>query len=76
MPCHWLVKGTKEYCTRPTQNEYCGMHAFAIKRRGTTPPSPCISCGCGTNSITRLCVHCGQYKVHSRLRRERQLMVN
>ncbi|CAG8777083.1 2492_t:CDS:1, partial [Rhizophagus irregularis] len=38
MPCHWLVKGTKEYCTRSTQKEYCGKHAFAI-RQGTTPPN-------------------------------------
>ncbi|CAB5199887.1 unnamed protein product [Rhizophagus irregularis] len=76
MPCHWLVKGTKEYCTRPTRNEYCGMHTFAINRRGTKPPSPCLICGNGTNSVTQLCIHCGQHKEISRLWREKRIIAS
>ncbi|CAB4382093.1 unnamed protein product [Rhizophagus irregularis] len=75
MPCHWLVKGTKEYCTRPTKNEYCGMHAFAINRRGATPPSACLLCGNGTNSVTQICIHCGQHKFRAKLWRERNANV-
>ena len=66
MPCHWLVKGTKEYCSRPTKNDYCSKHAFAI-RQGTKSPSPCIKCGNGTNSVTQLCIYCGQYKENSKI---------
>jgi hypothetical protein len=76
MPCHWLVKGTKEYCTRPAKNEYCGMHAFAIKRRGSKPPSPCIICGNGTNSVTHFCIPRGQHNELMRLWREKQIMAN
>jgi hypothetical protein len=71
MPCNWLVKGTKEYCTRPTKNEYCAIHAFAI-RKGTTPPKSCVKCGNGTNSSMQLCIPCGQNKVASKLWRERK----
>jgi hypothetical protein len=76
MLCHWLVKGTKDYCTRPTKNEYCGMHTFAINRRGTKPPSSCLICGNGTNSVTQLCINCGQHKEISRLWREKRINVS
>ena len=74
MPYHWLVKGTKDFCNRPTKNEYCGKHAFAL-RQGTKPPIQCLNCGRGTNSITQLCIQCGQHKEQSRLWRERQIEV-
>ncbi|CAG8748136.1 6791_t:CDS:2, partial [Rhizophagus irregularis] len=65
MPCHWLVKGTKEYCTRPTKNQYCGKHAFTL-REGSTPPKPCKNCGNGTNSALQICIPCGQYRKDTR----------
>ncbi len=76
MTCHWLVKGTKEYCTRPTKNEYCGVHMYTINRRNGKPPIPCKSCGNGTNSLTQICIPCGQHKITSRLWRERMQLVN
>ena len=76
MPCKWLVKGTKEYCKHSTKNKYCGKHAYAL-RKGTTSPTPCKKCGNGTNSITELCIPCGQAKMGSSLWRERkQAIVN
>jgi len=72
MPCHWLIKGSKEYCTKSTKKEYCGMHAYAI-RKGAKPPSLCIKCGNGTNSKTQLCIPCGQNKEQSKLWREKQI---
>ena len=74
MPCHWLVKGTKDYCTCSTKNEFCGKHAFAL-RQGTTPPLPCKKCGNGTNSILQICIPCGQYRLASKLWRDKKLMV-
>ena len=74
MPCNWLVKGTKKNCSRPTKNEYCGTHAFAI-RKGTTPPKSCIKCGRGTNSSVQLCVPCGQSNAITKLWRERKTAV-
>ena len=67
MPCHWLVKGTKEYCTRSTKKEYCGKHTYAINRGNATPPTPCINCGNGTNSQTQLCPQCGQTRRYTML---------
>jgi hypothetical protein len=60
--CNWLVKGTQEYCKNPTKKPFCGRHAFAL-RRGASLPIPCKSCGSGTNSVTQLCLQCGQGKV-------------
>ena len=76
MPCHWLMKGSKDFCNRPTKNEYCGMHPFAINKRRSKPPIPCKICGNGTNSKTQLCIPCGQNKELSKLWRERQVLVN
>ena len=73
MPCHWILRDTKETCPRSTKNEYCGTHAFAIKKRGARPPIPCLQCGNGTNSYTKLCVHCGQHIIRSRVYQEKQL---
>ena len=40
MPCQWLIKSTREYCSR-LKNKYCGQHAYAINKRGSKAPSPC-----------------------------------
>lgn len=74
MPCNWLIKGTKDFCTRPTKKEYCGVHAYAI-RNGTTPPKECLRCGNGTNSQTQLCGICGQAKAYTRLWNERKILM-
>ena len=76
MHCHWLIKGTQEWCSRPTKKYYCGVHTFAIKKRGCKPPKQCISCGNGTNSVTELCMACGQHKMRSKLWREREKLNN
>ena len=73
MPCHWLVKGTKKFCTRSIKNEFCANHAFAI-RNGSSPPLPCRNCGNGTNSLVQLCIPCGQAKETSKLWRKRKLV--
>jgi len=73
MPCHWLIKGTKEYCAHSTSKQYCGKHAFAI-RQGTTPPQPCQSCGNRTNSQTQLCPLCGQARRYTILWKERNVI--
>jgi hypothetical protein len=67
MPCQWLIKSTREYCPRPTKNNYCGQHAFTINQRGSKAPTPCKECGRGTNSNTQLCKYCGQNKTLSKL---------
>ena len=35
MLCYWLVKGTKDYCTRSTKNEYCenNEYQYCLQRR-------------------------------------------
>ena len=73
MPCQWLVKSTKEHCKRPTKNDYCAIHAFAL-RNGSKPPKACANCGNGTSSQTHLCLSCGQAKAYTKLWNERKMI--
>ncbi|PKY31460.1 hypothetical protein RhiirB3_449076 [Rhizophagus irregularis] len=60
-------KRDKRILHRPTKNQYCGKHAFAL-RKGSTPPKPCKNCGNGTNSALQICIPCGQKDTRCNLR--------
>ena len=69
--CPWLRINSHEICGNHCVNAYCFRHAASI-RAGHIPPTPCKSCGVGTQCIVNLCQNCGQRKVLDKLFKDRK----
>ena len=57
--CKWLPVSSLTVCNKSCYGDYCGIHAYAIKKNPQSGPRPCLVCQRGVKGPIQLCGKCG-----------------
>ena len=60
--CKWLPVSSLTNCGKPSFEDYCGIHAHALRKNPQSGPRPCLGCQRGVKGPYQICGHCGGTK--------------